>query len=87
MSTTILTAYPAFGQTFVLLHGPDRQVIYLNTHEITTIREPTAANRRHFVAGTRCVVVLTNGNFVAVQEGCEVVHARVEAVKPLPHPE
>lgn len=83
----MLLAHPVFGQHLVELHGPDGQVIYLNTHEITSLREPRAINRRQFVAGTRCVVVMSNGNFVAVQDRCEQVRDRVDEAYRLPHNE
>ena len=53
------------------LHGPDGQIVWLNPAEISTLRMPTSADlKRHFPSGARCIVVMSNGKFVAVTETC-----------------
>lgn len=68
--------------TLIELHGADGQKFYLNPAEITTIREPSKADLvHHFAAGAHCVIVTTNGKFVAVRETCDAVR---ETVSPPP---
>lgn len=58
------------------VHGPDGQVAMINTHEIATLREPAAFDlRRHFARGTRCIVLTTDGKFLAVTESCGELRA------------
>lgn len=68
--------------TLIELHGPEGQRFYLNPAEISTIREPNKTDLvHHFAAGTRCIIVATNGKFLAVRETCDAVRA---AVSPSP---
>jgi len=62
------------------LTGPTGQTIHLNPAEVTSIREPTATNRRYFAKGTHCVIFVTNGHFIAVRERCKTVRQKLEAV-------
>jgi hypothetical protein len=62
----------------VELHGPHGQIIYVNPTEITSIREPRSMHLHHFVPGTQCVVVVTNGSLIAVNDSCAEVRNRVE---------
>lgn len=58
------------------MHGPDGQVAFINTHEIASIRLPSAADLgRHFAKGTRCVLLTTDGKFLAVVETCGEIRA------------
>jgi hypothetical protein len=59
----------------VELHGPDGQRYYVNPAEISSVREPVT--REHFAAGTHCIIVTTNGRFLATREGCEEVRQAV----------
>lgn len=64
---------------FVLVHGPDRQTIIVNVDEITNIREPQEkAKHGHFPPGTQCVLYLTNGNFIAIQEDCKTAYNHIQ---------
>jgi hypothetical protein len=62
----------------VELHRPDGSPILINPKQVTSLREPQAGG--HFAKGTRCLIYLTNGNFVTVRETC------TEAVRLLAHP-
>lgn len=55
------------------LHGPDGQKAFLNTHEISTLREPTMADLRRFTRGVHCVVSTTNGKVLSVVEPCDYI--------------
>jgi len=68
----------ASGVSLIELHGPTNQIIYVNPHEIASVREPLSVNQRHFAAGTRCIVVMANGNFIAVSNTCSDVRKLVE---------
>lgn len=58
----------------VELHGPDGQTVYINEREISTLRQPTKLDmEQHFHKGTHCIVVTTNGKFVAVVETCRAI--------------
>jgi hypothetical protein len=59
------------------VHGPDGQTAYVNEHEISTLREPAAHDLRHFARGTHCIVVTTNGKFVATVETCATLRQRL----------
>jgi uncharacterized protein YlzI (FlbEa/FlbD family) len=61
------------------LHGADGQRYWINPAEITTIREPSGTDlRQHFTSGARCIVLTTDGKFIAVRETCDVVRERVQ---------
>ena len=62
----------------VELHSPDgRQVIYVNPEEVSSIREPQV--RSHLAPGARCILFVTNGNFIAVHEDCVAVRKKLIA--------
>jgi hypothetical protein len=82
-----LVITPAVAQTLIELKGPEGQAIYVNTHEITSIREPRSMNKTHFAKGTNCVVMMTGGTFVAVLDRCVTVLWQIQNIKPLPHNE
>ena len=64
------------------IHGPDGQVAYVNTHEISSLRAPTHRDLAdHFTKGARCIVVTTNGKFIAATETCETVKEMIDKVK------
>ena len=62
----------------IALHGPANQVIYINPQEITSVREPLVTG--HFARGTRCLVYLSNRNFITVTETCDEVKAKIQAI-------
>jgi len=65
------------------VHGPNGSIAYVNVHEISSLREPSEADiGRHFAAGTHCVVVTTNGKFLAVRETCAVLRDRLSLPPP-----
>jgi hypothetical protein len=54
---------------FILVHGPDGQEIELNIAEISSIRQPRSAED-HFNKDVHCLIFMTNGKFVGVEETC-----------------
>jgi hypothetical protein len=62
----------------VQLTGPDGQRIDINESEVTSIREPSSVNQGHFGPGTRCVIVMSNGKFIAVSENCMTVRDKLK---------
>jgi uncharacterized protein YlzI (FlbEa/FlbD family) len=58
---------------FVTVHAPDGQEITINTAEISSIRRPQENAGEHFAAGTKCILVMTNGKFIATTEDCKEV--------------
>lgn len=63
---------------FLELHGADGHKVFVNAHEISTLREPVDRDlNRYFARGTRCVVVTTNGKFIAVAETCASIRDRL----------
>lgn len=62
----------------VELHAPNGALIFINPEEISSIREPAAGALKHFAPGTHCVLVLNNGHFNAVREGCGAVRAKLQ---------
>jgi hypothetical protein len=61
------------GVEFIELHGPDGQRAFLNPKTISSLREPIATDLKHFTGSVRCVVVTTNGKFIAVVETCNYI--------------
>jgi hypothetical protein len=61
----------------VLVHGPTGQGIYLNIHEITSLREPLAVNRHYVAKGVNCVVFMGNGNLIGAAETCETIRQQI----------
>jgi hypothetical protein len=54
--------------------GPDgKQRIDINPAEVSSVREPVTVNQGHWAKGTNCVIVMSNGRFNAVNEGCDKV--------------
>lgn len=80
---TILAVFAAFlvillstcsAVPLVELHGADGHRVFVNPNEISTLREPLDADlHRYFPRGTHCVVVTSNGKFVAVAEYCPAI--------------
>lgn len=66
---------------FITLHGPDGQQYLVNPEQITTLREPSNEDVRHFHTGTHCIIVTTSGKFVAVREDCDDVRDRIEKMR------
>jgi hypothetical protein len=64
--------------SLVELHRPSGAPIYINPDQVTSVRTPE--NGGHFARGTRCLIYLTNGNFITVREAC------AEASQILQHP-
>lgn len=52
------------------LTGPDHQMIAINPAEIVSIRTPRDG---HFPKGTRCLIHMVDGKFIAVVETCKAV--------------
>lgn len=53
------------------LHGADKQTVYINPAEVSSLRQPTSTDLQHyFPKHVNCVVVTTNGKFYATIEGC-----------------
>lgn len=55
-------------------HNPEGGTVYINPEQITTLREPAGADRRHFPASMHCVVVMASGKFVPVRESCKEIY-------------
>ena len=72
---------PLVAVVLIRLTGPDGQRIDINALDVTSIREPRGIDRGHWVVGTRCLVVMLNGKFIAVHEDCDTVRLLVGAAK------
>lgn len=60
------------------LHGPDGQAYYVAPAHISSLRQPTGADlERHFPPHTRCLIVTTNGKFLAAIETCDDIRNRL----------
>jgi hypothetical protein len=70
-----MTLVQFLALVFVELHGPTGQVLEINPAEVSSLRQPldAALGHRHWTAGTKCIVVMTNGGVVAVAEDCPTV--------------
>jgi hypothetical protein len=63
---------------FIHVHGPSGQNIEVNIEEISSMRTPQPRAEGHFPKGTQCVLYMTSGNFIAVQENCTDVDNRIK---------
>lgn len=66
------------GIELVELHAAHGARMFVNPSQIVSIREPAEMVRRQFAPGTKCVVVMSNAQFYAVSEPCDVVTRLVE---------
>ena len=62
----------------IFVHGPDNQRILLNVDEISSIREPRKATESHFGKDIRCLIFMTNGQFLGIMESCEEIHEKIK---------
>lgn len=66
------------GIQLLEVHGPDGQLVYINPAEISSLRQPTNADLgRYFPRTVHCIIVTTNGKFVAAVEMCNVLRDRL----------
>lgn len=61
--------------TFLMFHGPDGQMVEVNSTEIVAIRAPRGTDHVH--SDIRCLLFTTDGKFTAVQELCTTVEKMV----------
>jgi len=74
--------FAALPVVFVELTAPTGQMIIINPAEVSSLVEPAQVGReRHFVQGTRCVVVMSNSRINAVAEPCKAVEEMMEEAK------
>jgi hypothetical protein len=67
----------AVALALILLHGPGGQQIHVNPNKVSTLRDPRG--EAHFAPHTHCLVITSNGKFIAVRETCGAVRHLVEA--------
>lgn len=58
--------------TLIILHDPERQEVEVITNKISSMRTPPQKGQLH--EHIHCVLHMTNGNFIGVQESCRKVH-------------
>lgn len=61
----------ALAVELVTFHMVDGRVIHLNPAEITQVINPTESGNKVLIDKVKCVIVLTDGNFVSIAETCE----------------
>jgi hypothetical protein len=67
---------------WMLLHGVANQSYWVNMDTVTSLRAPLPSDLRgSFAAGTRCVVLMSDGKFIAVTESCETVYGLIAAAR------
>jgi hypothetical protein len=81
----LITAVLVLDVALVELEGPSGQEIFVNPHEVTSLRSPRGMNQGHFSPGTRCVVVMTNGNILAATQPCANIRRAIEAAEEQGH--
>lgn len=62
----------ATALTLIILHGPEHQEVDVITNKISSLRTPQVKGHLH--EEIHCVVHMTNGNFIGVEESCRKVH-------------
>ena len=63
----------------VTLHAPGGQPVYVNPQSVSSVREPQTVNRAHFAPGTRCALLMTNGQVISIAEDCATVRDKLSA--------
>lgn len=63
----------------VELQGPGGQTIWLSPQHVISVREPRGTTQGHWPAGTRCLVMTTDGRFLTTTESCGVVRQKLSA--------
>ena len=67
------------AMALVELHTPTDQLIVINPKEMSSLIDPRQfESSRHFIEGTRCVVVMSNGRLNATSEPCEAVEKLIK---------
>lgn len=54
---------------FLHLHGPSGNNISVNANSISSVNQPHAPHG-HFAKHTKCILVMSNGRFIATREAC-----------------
>ena len=62
--------------SLIQLTAPTGRQVYINPSEISSIREPVDV-AGHWPSGVKCVVLMGNGRFNAVAEGCDEVRRKL----------
>jgi hypothetical protein len=70
-------AIPLLALTLIELSAPDGRPLDINPAEVSSVRQPMDMHHGHWAAGTRCVLVMTNGRMNAVAEPCNVVEQKL----------
>lgn len=66
------------GIALVELHTPNGRLIEINPAEVSSLRTPLDIGGHHHLApGTHCVIVMSNGGFIAVAEDCADVERKL----------
>lgn len=74
----ILLATCSAALELLELHGPDGQAYYVAPAHISSLRQPAKSDvERHFPPHTRCLIVTTNGKFLAAIETCDDIRNRL----------
>lgn len=74
----ILAALSLTAVELLEVHGPDGNIAWLNTAEISALRQPNNTDlHRAFPPGTHCIITTTNGKFVAAIESCRDIKSRL----------
>jgi len=56
-------------------------MLEVNPAEISSLRQPLDIANHHWARGTKCIVVMTNGTFIATSEDCPTVVNKVQQAK------
>lgn len=63
--------------TLVELHGPTGHLLEVNPAAVSSLRAPIDI-KSHWAKNTRCVLVMTNGKYIAVTEDCLTVTQKLK---------
>lgn len=61
----------------VELHGPSGQIVEINPAEVSSVRQPLDV-RGHWMQGTKCIIVMSNGGYIATSEDCPTVTQKLK---------
>lgn len=59
----------------VQIAGPANQVIWINPDTIVSLRQPRS--QEHFARGTRCLLQMVDGHYVATVESCDSLRLKL----------
>jgi len=79
--TTLWPTIVLVAIDLIQLSGADGRVITVNVDQLVSIREIRPNDVQLIVSKFKCVLTMTDGKFIGVQETCDEVRDRLKDIK------